>query len=489
MKNTPLLRTLLGASAVVAISHFAVAQDGTSSLLLSDQLEKAVYLQEGEADLDAAALVFEGILAETELLDSLAAEAHFRLASIYLEQGKESLAFKLLGELVERYPEEAPWFTEAKALLPKDFDPTITPWEDGERTWYDWVLPTGNVIGHSFSTIFRYDWEGRELWRKETRYLLNGNRCTVVEFEPETFKTLYSHMSLKEMGRVRAWYAEDGLSAKVQYAKSGQERSFNFNERVYDNEQAYELMRQLPLEPGYTMTKKIFVSFSGVPVDVTFKVESISEMDTVLGKVECYDVLIKIVGQEQHAFFTADDRRLLVKTISGGIESVLRKVETIDYDGTIEYRNEAHDYAITLPASWGAVPQDESNSADKQRVWLAEPTVRGVYNLTSLANSEWIEEEALTLDSLKNKAIEKVTSSAKGGLDETWTKELRLGELSGIALRTQPDDESGDEQRAYLYALLGNDRHYLWEARIPASDEPEMLPVFEGIMNSFVKTD
>ncbi|EDY83525.1 hypothetical protein VDG1235_3152 [Verrucomicrobiia bacterium DG1235] len=481
--------SVLAAAAMLASSALVFGQEASVALKLADELERGIYLHEGEGDLDSAALAYEGILAETELLESLAAETCFRLASVYLEQGKKALAFKLLGDLVENYPDEAPWVAEATAILPKDFVPEITPWTDGERTHFKWVLPTGNTLGFSFSTISRYEWEGREFWRKETRFMLNGNRATAVEFDPETFRSAYSEMNLDTMGTVRAWYGEDGLSAKVEFANSDSERSYNFQEQVYDNEQAHELMRQLPLEVGYAMEKKIFVTFSGVPVDINFEVGEIEKMDTALGMVDCYSVKISFAGQKQTAYFTADDRRLPIKLVNGGLEAILTKVETVDYDSKMEYRNEELGFSVEIPSAWAAVPHDRGNSEERQRIWFAEPMVRGLYAVDARTNIKLNAEEPLSVALFVEKAKERLLEKRKGGaLDEDWTKAIRVGNLEGVACRMAMDDSKPNGDDVYMYALLGDEKHYIFEAMIAKGDEADMVPVLEGIVESLKET-
>ncbi|MBD5779056.1 hypothetical protein IEN85_06090 [Pelagicoccus sp. NFK12] len=460
------------------------AQSPSASLKLGDELERAIYLYEGEANLEEAAHVLEAILEESSLVDSIAAEAKYRLALVYLDQGKRALGMKVLNDLVELYPSESKWVAEAKQVLPKDFVPELTPWADGERTHYDWVLPSGDVIGRSFSTIYSYDWEGRALWRKETRFLLNGHRATVVEFEKDTFETAYSMMSLADAGVTRAWYAEDGLSAKVEYTKSGAERSFDFPSRVYDNEQAVDLLRQLPIEVGYSMSKKIFVTFSGMPVDINFEVVSIEEMDTALGRVECYEVLIDMHVQKQTVYFTADERRILVKMVAGGVEGVLSKLETVDVDQEIGYANREHAWEVSIPGEWGAVEQPKGNDDNEQMVWLADPLVRGKYLAVSELNSAWKSDKELNVGSLIEKGGRNVARHFKGYvLDEAWGRSLTVSGMEGRLSRfSNPEDEAADT--VYLYSFVGDAKHYIFQAIIPVDEVEEMLPVFEKIVLS-----
>ncbi len=482
MKKRITFRSVLSVAILTAGAMGLQAENTSVSLRLADELERAIYLHEGEVELAEAANVLEAILDETSLVDSLAAEAKYRLALVYLDQGKKALGMKVLNDLVELYPQESKWVAEAKEVLPKDFVPEITPWEDGERSHYDWILPSGDVIGTSFSTIYSYDWDGRSLWRKESRFVLNGHRATAVEYDKETFDTAYSLMVLGETGSTRAWYAEDGLSAKVEYSKSGAERTFDFNQRVYDNEQAVDLLRQIPLEVGYSMSKKIFVSFSGMPVDINFEVVGIEKMDTIFGNIDCYEVFIDMHVQQQSVFFTADERRILVKMSAGGVDGVLSKLETVDVNSEVAYRNDVHNYEITIPGSWGTVPQRKGNSDANQVIWLAEPLVRGKFLTISELNSGWNEETELNLENLINKVGQKVAKHFRSfSLDPDWGRPVNIDGMDGKLVRYTPPEGSESLDTVYLFVLLGEEKYHVFQGVIGKSEQEEMFPIFEKV--------
>lgn len=489
MRTTKIFRVFVASGVAVLMMGQLKAQEGTVSLKLSDELERAIYLHEGEASLDEAEQAFRGILEESSLVDSLAAEASYRLASVYLDQGKRALAMTLLSDLVKKYPNEELWVSEAAALLPQEFVPELTPWEDGERTHYDWSLPTGDVIGHSVSTIYGFESEGRELWRKETRFLLNGHRATVVEFDKESFDTVYGGMVLGQMGTTRARYAENGLSVNVDYSKSGANRNYDFNQRVYDNEQTADLLRQIPIELGYRMSKKIFVSFSGMPLDITFEVKSIEEMDTALGRIMCYSVEIDMVVQKQTIVLTADERRIPVVFLAGAIEGRLTKVETVDVKGTTTYRNDVHGFSLELPALWSPIKQRDKSDKSDQVVWLAEPMVRGVYMVASELNSDWKREDPISVEGLLEEVARIVRRQFKDiEQDATFVKEIQVGELEGSSYLFKAAEGAERQGDVYIHILLGAEKHYFFQGVVSKEDQDEMLPVFEDILMS-LKTD
>lgn len=474
-----LLFFVIFANGLISLQLFG--QEESASLTLENQLERGIYLQEGKADLSAAAKVYESILEESKLLDSLAAETRYRLAVVYLEQGKRVQAMHLLKEIVDEFPNESRWVVEAKELLPKEFVPEEVPWKDGERTHYDWQLPTGDVLGKSFGTIFKFEWEGRSLWRKESRYRLNGDRATAVEFDQETFNTLYSNMSLGEMGNIRTWYGEDALSAKVQYSKSGEEREFDFPERVYDNEQAYELMRQMPSDIGYKTHLTLFTSFAGAPVGVTFEVVGIEDLDTALGTVECFHIVIDLIVQKQSVYITNDDRRLIVKFVVGGVEGVLTEVETVDYDGKGRYVDPEFGYSIEYPGSWGTMVLPKS----KRIVRVVEPMARGDFLINATLKTNWKSDDPLSLESMESFLKKEIPEDFKGfEFVDSWSSDTRLPLPQSASLKLEKKDGENVID-AYVHYGIGEEAFFVVVGKIPDYEEDELLPIFNQIVASF----
>lgn len=460
-------------------------QGEAASVNLAEELERGIFLHEGKADLSAAAKVYQSILEESKLVDSLAAEARYRLALVYLDEGKRLLANQLLKEIVDLYPDQARWVEEAKAILPQEFVPETTPWHEGERVYFDWKLPTGDVIGKSMNTMTRYEWDGRKLWRKECRYLLNGNRAMVLEFDPETFASVYSHAVLGDLGSIRAWYGEDCKSVRVEYAKSGEEKTFNFSESVFDNEQAYELMRQMPAEVGYRMHKALFVSFAGSQVGVTFEVTSIEELDTAIGRVECYEVTIDLIMQQQTAYITTDDRRLVVKLVAGGVNGVLSKVETVDYASELTYEDLKFGYTFDYPGSWGTFVLPQARKV----VHIVEPLARGTYFLIESPKDDWNKDRELNAESLGSFLLKEISEDFRGySKEEGWIGERSLDlDESGSFKLSKPE---GDKRESlYVYYGIGDEAFYALVGNISSDDEGELRSKFEGIVSSFQLVD
>ena len=98
-------------SLVIGWIGFSIAQP------VSEQLEKAVYLEETVGDLDVAVEMYKKIVAEGSSNREYIARALHRLGCCYLKQGKKEQAKQSLEQLVQQYPEQEKLAQSAKMKL------------------------------------------------------------------------------------------------------------------------------------------------------------------------------------------------------------------------------------------------------------------------------------------------------------------------------------------------------------------------------------
>lgn len=105
--------------AVKALLSLALAL-GTVSFAaesLSALLQKGIFAEETEGNLDAAIKIYEGIVKEAEANRSLAAQAQYRLAVCYQKKGNKEQAIAALRQLIAAFPNEGTLNEKARALL------------------------------------------------------------------------------------------------------------------------------------------------------------------------------------------------------------------------------------------------------------------------------------------------------------------------------------------------------------------------------------
>jgi tetratricopeptide (TPR) repeat protein len=99
---------------VAAILPLVAAAASESPSLL---LQKGIYAEEIERNLDSAIKIYEQIAAESAANRAVVVEAQYRLAVCYQKQGKKEQAVKLLNELVQQAPADVVLRTKAREIL------------------------------------------------------------------------------------------------------------------------------------------------------------------------------------------------------------------------------------------------------------------------------------------------------------------------------------------------------------------------------------
>jgi tetratricopeptide (TPR) repeat protein len=80
-------------------------------------LQKGIFAEETEGNLDAAIKVYEQIAAEAAASRTLVAQAQYRLAVCYQKNGKKDQAIKILNALLQQFPSDAALNPKARRTL------------------------------------------------------------------------------------------------------------------------------------------------------------------------------------------------------------------------------------------------------------------------------------------------------------------------------------------------------------------------------------
>jgi hypothetical protein len=110
--KTPFPRLAAAVFIAAALSSAVIAADSPSVLL-----QKAIYAEETEGNVDAAIRIYEQIATEAATNRSVLAQAQYRLAVCYQKKGNKDQAIKLLNELVQQFPGDAALLQKAKTSL------------------------------------------------------------------------------------------------------------------------------------------------------------------------------------------------------------------------------------------------------------------------------------------------------------------------------------------------------------------------------------
>ena len=330
-------------------------------------------------------------------------------------------------------------------------------------------------------TVHAAEANGRPIWRLDKRACAGGQSFSRVEVEADSFNPLRSRWKHVIIGDVEAVYAPGRVELK---SKGKSElKKVGFEGAVYDNEEVIQLMRRLPLAPGYTTTLRCLATLGGgMIVPVKLDVTGREQVETPAGKFECYRVELNI---NQTFWYATDARRLLVKFEAGGSVVELAEVRQRASGAPVSYTDPALHFTVSAPAEWDfyrRVPQAPKARTvllilDPEAVGTSQLVVQGVARLKPESRKsvrDWANAQiAADAKVLKHLAIR----------SESWQERVVAGHpgLSYLG------DYVEGQEKMVSYGILGWDETIATEFQfqLPARDFDELRPKFDGIVESY----
>jgi len=344
----------------------------------SELLEKAIFAEQTVGNLDEAIGIYKQILDDAQANRALAARAQYRLASCYLKKGQDAEATEAFEKLIENYPDQEELITQARQEMPGRLVVGPVPWVDGEVLRMIMKLPTGMEIGTFAWTADRVTTDdGVDAWRVVTRRYIGLNGTQVVSgvvADAQTFRPISSWFEHSVLGNFHAEYTP--VQVKVQ--SPGEDEvavnEFDLTDTVYDNEQAVQLMRRLPLAVGYKTKLPIFVTFTGGKhLEVAMEVLEKETVTVPAGEFECYKVKLEIENVlSQSLWFSADANRYLVKLDAEGIVGELASITKNVAGEPVEYTDQRLGFTLSVPAGWYVYEFGEDKS-QATKIHLVDP--------------------------------------------------------------------------------------------------------------------
>lgn len=346
---------VLGGSIVMLMIFSSIANAATAAELL----EKGIYAEETVGDLDAAIKVYQQVIAEGKKSNRAAAEAQFRIGMCLKKQGKSAEATEAFEKVVEQFPTETELVTKAKSQLPGSIALLPVPWGDGDQLQLEMKLATGLGVGTQIYRVSRNNSDGSNRWQCDTwqTITINGQHSrSRVLVDGETFAPITSTWRHTLLGQATADYKDDSVTIRMNSKDNG--KTIDFDPPVFDNEQAAEAFRRLPLIPGYKTTMNIVATLSSTEIPLGLEVTGIETIDVPAGKFECFRLELNI---GQTFWISNDAHRYIVRFDAGGVSAELNKITSQLANKPVLVDEER--FRLTLPTDWFAYTPSGTNDA------------------------------------------------------------------------------------------------------------------------------
>ncbi len=299
---------------------------------VADLLQKGIYAQETQGNLDEAIKIYREIVAtapsspsfsDTPSQKAYRAQAQYRLFTCLLQKGDRPAAEKEFTALLRNYPERQQLIDSARGIIRAQLALLPEPWTTPESSQLN-IKRNGSLTGeylfYSVDPDLNYT-------VPPGRPPENNEKNVVLTWELKTSKTRRS-VSLtvdRETWQPTAPRFIEENPRLDSNDESGDPAAAPFSGPAIDVEASVLLMRRLPLAVGYKTRLKTrpFTLNNTVPPEIELAVTAIDPVETPAGKYKCYRVSLPTLGQT--FWIGVEGARPFVKFQSGVVEVELVK--------------------------------------------------------------------------------------------------------------------------------------------------------------------
>ncbi|MCM2373170.1 DUF3108 domain-containing protein [Aporhodopirellula aestuarii] len=438
--------SLLVAGGMLLLSPTAHAQSP------AELLEKGIYAEETVGDLAAAIRVYQQVVTAANESRTAAAQAQYRIGLCYEKQGNSAEAVKAFQAVVDDYPTETELVDQAKTHLPSEPELLPVPWGDGDELVFEMKLQTGLGVGMQVYRVAKSKMADRDVWECQNWQIvtINGQRGkSRVLADAKTFAPIESTWMHTMLGKASAKYQDNQVT--VQLANKDEPVVLKSSGPLFDNEQAAEVFRRLPLKENYETTLQVISSLGATEVPIALSVPKLETIEVPVGKFECFVVKLEI---GQTFWISNDEHRYILRFQAGGVTADLTEVRHPHEETRTSVERER--FTVELPPNWFAYTPSSLGDNNKSTTQLIDPDATMDARI-----------EAGPLDDIQSKH-ETVREWLDASLDE-YRRRSSSFELSDEGIQTiQAGDREGvvavfeyfendKPKKAYRAAIFGDD--------------------------------
>ena len=448
---------------------------------LSELLEKGLYSEETKGDLDSAIQIYQQVLSGAKAGQALAAQAQFRLGMCYYKKKQHAEASAAFEKLVKDYPDQKDLVARAHDYLGGDLGLQPTPWADGEAMQLDIKFPSGFKIGMMNYSVFADDLNGRRIWRLASHGVAGMATFSRVEVDADSFKPIHSRWKHPLIGDVDAVYA-DGR-AELKTAGKNEIKKVDLEGMVFDNEEAIQLMRRLPLAVGYKTSVRIITTLGGgtiIPLEIV--VTNVESIVVAAGAFDCYKAEL---SNKQTFWYETNAPHLLVKFEAGGAIAELTSVSHRQPGEPSKYLDPAFNFSMTAPADWFFFRGESKNAKESAHVTILDPEAVATSEVTVRSmESLKLEAKKSARDCAEQEISEYVKELKDFRMrDESWSQRTVDGR-SGVSFIGDYSDKSGN-QTLYSVNAFGVTNAAKFVLTIDAKGFDGFKPKFDAVVDSY----
>jgi hypothetical protein len=446
----------------------------------SELLERAVYSEETKGDLDAAVLLYQQVVEQGKDTQSLAAQAQYRLGVCYYKKKDYAKANEAFEKVLKLYPDQKEIVAAAQEYLSRAVPLQPAPWAQDEEMRYDIRFPSGFRIGVGTYTVHADETNGRKIWRLSSHIFAGVQQLSQVEAEADSMKPIHSRWKHTLIGDSETSYSPGHAIVKLKEKEKAKE--IDLTGVVYDNEEAVQLFRRLPLTTNYSTTITVLSGLSGGTI-VPFKTEvaGVEKVEVPAGTFECYRLELSI---KQTFWVSTDAHRYIIKFEAGGAIAELVNVSQPKLGAPVVYHDSALKLTMSAPAGWIFDRHEADEAKGESKIFIIDPDAIATTMLGGKSLAALEPEKKASLRACAEAGIAEGAKTFKEvkAREDSWTERTVAGQPGlGVVV----DFLEGKKKRVgYAVYTFAGENELEFFTYLAAEDFEAFKPKFDGIVGS-----
>jgi hypothetical protein len=453
---------------------------------LADILEQAAFQQDTANDPQRAINLYRQVIESEKATRQMIAQALYNTGLCYAKLKQSNEARQAFGAVVSQYKGVEPYYRLANAQLNPSFSPTPPRWQDGERLEYEIRAKNSKDVGNWY-------------WTTTTNRSLGNNGLSMTIADEKTLRPLSSRADNPNIGHATATWTENS----IEISRAGQERTeTRFDGVVYDGEQQFWLLRQIPMSVGTKIRTNILPALI-TEKTVPFEVEVTGEerIQVPAGQFDAYK--LGDANGISNIWIDKGPERYLLKIASPTSTFELKRISTVTPTAWRKVASGTSSFSLSIPDEWFnatrmgersysgtktiggkaerssiMLPREEMYVLDddtklKFRIHVLDTRALQEYENFDLSLQGWVSESTAELPRVFNKFALREGSRADGMV-------ANLPAISHIA-----DYQERNEDWTAYFAYVKHDTKIVWIACLtPKNNFGAAKPMFDRLLST-----
>jgi len=450
-------------------------------------LEKAIYLQEVEGDIEQALILYEQAADECETFGDLHASIHFNWANCLYLSGECTDSDLILMNLRQQY-KGTHWEQAINDLLDTHYrlDFRAADWDETTVEFYRLSTITGQELGKYIQFAQRTEINKQAAWKLTTitnpgSYPSPHFSQTLVDID--SLQPILQRSSSPVYGDIQSIYSEGKVLTEVTAQDETNRKETFFTGPIYDNDEIIYLLGLLPYQEGYTRTIQAYIPYNLITLNIRFSYDGLTELTLPEGPVSAKKVNLELMlgqqGINQHLFFSNDEQQKLLGFQANNMACV--RLGKMSYPSVAQSAPlDLLPLSFTVPADWLVYKEDLINQNQ-----IASHTMISLEDGSQCQISSWKGEPdtPFSAEQARKYALQQA-EKIEGYYWENPDGEERTIDGHTFILFTGSFDAMGSSFREWRIHGWDDAHNYLLEMRCKMNAIEDIEPVWNTLIDS-----